>query len=210
MRPWLIPIVAACTSPRAPAPPAPVPAAEPRIEIRRGRAITVDGQHAAGEWSDAGRLDLAVEPGWIVPVRYKHDGGALLFAFENLASPRGDAFRYPEVMLDATHDGGITIGTDDFWFHASFRDCWSRGAVNDYKSCTPELPAWSANNYSSQDAAPAVVEIRIPLALVEIPLAARDLGLAIDVTDTARAYNMWPAGAQLAVPSTWGVAALVP
>jgi hypothetical protein len=211
MRAWVV--VLACGCSRSPCPvasPAPAPpTAEPRNEIRRGTPIVVDGRAGDGEWADAGTLALAVAPAWTVTARYKHDGEALLFAFANLGSPQRDAFRYPELLVDARRDGGIALGEDDFWFHASFRDCWSRGGVNDYKSCTPEAPDWTANNYVAQDAAPEVVELRIPFAMVGVQ-AGGEIGLALNVTDTQRAYHFWPSGGQLAVPSTWGAAKLAP
>lgn len=180
------------------------------IQITRGTPITVDGKAAPGEWADARSLQIETAPGWHVDVRYKHDGAALLFAFANLASPKRDAFRYPEIVLDIAHDGGPMMGKDDFWFHASFRDCWSSAGVNDYKSCVPEAPGWTANNYASQDAAPELIEIAIPFATLGLELAAKEIGIAFDVTDTMATWSFWPTRAQLAIPATWGRATIVP
>ena len=178
------------------------------ITIARGRAVTVDGRIGADEWADAASLAIETAPGWSVEARFKHDGTALLFAFTNLEQ-RG-AFRYPEVVLDVANDGGPMMGADDFWFHASFRDCWSTGKVNDYKSCVPEAPGWSANNYTSQDAAPPVIELAIPLATLALTSEPHELGIAFDVTDTMATWSFWPARAQLAIPATWGHARVVP
>ncbi|HEY5933209.1 MAG TPA: hypothetical protein VIU61_01165 [Kofleriaceae bacterium] len=202
-----------CSGPSIPAgpagpavPPADVPAA---IRITRGTPVTIDGKGGA-EWADAQSLAIETAPGWRVDVRYKHDGTSLLFAFGNLASAKRDAFRYPEVVLDIKHDGGPMMAGDDFWFHASFRDCWSAAGVNDYKSCVPEAGGWSANNYVSQDAAPELVEIAIPFAKLGLPTTQTEIGIAFDVTDTMETWSFWPSRAQLAIPATWGHATIVP
>ena len=182
---WLCVFLIACGStPPTPANPSPAPA--PReIVIRR----------------EAATLPLVVEPGWTSTVSYKHDGEKLVFTFDALGTDPN--FRYPEVMIDAKQDGGLVWGEDDWWFHASFRDCWSSGKYNDYKSCVNEAPSWSANNYTDQTKAPASIEIAIPVATIGSPKA---IGIALDLTDTQTKYAMWPAGAQLAVPATWGTA----
>ena len=204
-------IAAGCAGPAAPATsPPPMEPARSAIAIRHGTAITVDGKPTPGEWADADSLAIETAPGWRVDVRFKHDGSALLFAFANLASARRDAFRYPEIVLDVANDGGPMMGNDDFWFHASFRDCWSSAGVNDYKSCVPEAAGWSANNYASQDAAPEIIEIAIPFAKLALAPDSREIGLAFDVTDTMETWSFWPAGAQLAIPATWGHATIVP
>ena len=193
--------------PIEPTPAEPAPAA---IRITRGTPITIDGKAAGAEWADAQSLSIETGPSWRVDVRYKHDGTALLFAFSNLASARRDAFRYPEVVLDIAHDGGPMMGPDDFWFHASFRDCASSAGVNDYKSCVPEATSFSANNYVSQDAAPELIEIAIPFAKLGLQAGEKTIGIAFDVTDTMATWSFWPRHAQLAIPATWGAATIVP
>jgi hypothetical protein len=193
----------ATTAPKAPSGPE-------KIEVRRGAAVTVDGRAAPGEWDDAGEVKVEVAPGWTSTVRYKHDGTNLLVAFANLGSKAGDAFVYPEVVLDAKNDGGLVWGPDDWWFHASWADCWSHGSYNDYESCrSEEKPPFEANNYVDQRVAPEWIELQIPLSTVQLtPSSSFRLGFVL--TDTRREYMLWPARAQLGIPASWADARAVP
>ena len=170
----------------------------------------MDGQAAPGEWDDAGELTMEVAPGWTSRVRYKHDGQNLLVAFANLGSAAGDAFVYPEILLDAKNDGGLVWGPDDWWFHASWADCWSSGKYNDYESCrSEEKPPFEANNYTDQKAAPAWIEIQVPMSAVQLTPGA-PFRIAFVVTDTRREYFLWPQRAQLGIPASWADARALP
>ena len=78
---------------------------------------------------------------------------------------------------------------------------------NDYQSCIAEAPSWAANNYVDEKAAPAAIEVSIPLATLGLTPGTR-FGIAFDVTDTQRVWTMWPRAAQLAIPASWGAAQL--
>jgi hypothetical protein len=52
-----------------------------------------------------------------------------------------------------------------------------------------------------------VMEIRIALDKVGLR-SGRPFGLALDVTDTKTAWALWPAGAALGRPASWGRAVL--
>jgi len=206
------------TSPAAPAPAAEAaPAAGPgaplsgpaKIEIRKGAPIAVDGRAAPDEWDDAGTLEVEVAPGWMSTVRYKHDGTNLLVAFANLGSG-GGTFVYPELVLDAKNDGGLVWGADDWWFHASWADCWAHGSYNDYDSCRSEAkPPFEANNYTDQKVAPEWIELQIPLATVQVTPGSPFL-LAVGRTDTRREHRLGPVLAQLGIPASWADAVAVP
>jgi len=190
--------------------PAPKPVGPEKLEVRRGVAVTADGRAAPGEWDDAAELTIEVAPGWSSTVRYKHDGTNLLVAFANLGSKSGDAFVYPEVVLDPKNDGGLVWGADDWWFHASWADCWAHGSYNDYKSCNSGAkPPFEANNYTDQKVAPEWIELQIPMSTVQLaPGSSFRLGFV--VTDTRREYFLWPARAQLGVPASWADARALP
>ena len=194
-------VLAACSQAPQPAQPASIAANE--LVIPRGTAVEIDGKLGPDEWRDARLVTLAVEPGWSAMIRCKHDGTTLAFAFDSLR--RGEDARFPEIMFDAKHDGGLVWTADDWWFHASFRDCWSAGKYNDYTSCTAEAASFRANNYVDQNAAPAAIEITIPFATLGVA-SGQDVGIAFDLTDTQATWSMWPARAQLAVPASWGTA----
>ena len=200
-------LLAACSGAPKPATPAeqkgPPAPARTEIVIARGTAVVIDGVLDPDEWRDAKTVSLEVEPGWSATVRFKHDGTALAFAFDGLR--RGEDARYPEIMLDAKHDGGLVWTADDWWFHASFRDCWSAGKYNDYASCIAEAANFRANNYVDQNASPAAIEIAIPFATLGVA-SGQEVGIAFDLTDTMKTWSMWPARAQLAVPASWGTA----
>jgi len=180
-----------------------------KLEIRRGTPITIDGRAAQGEWDDAATLTVEVAPGWTSTVRYKHDGSNLLVAFANLGSGRG-TFVYPELVLDARNDGGLVWGADDWWFHASWADCWAHGSYNDYDSCRSEAkPPFEANNYVDRAQAPEWIELQIPMATVLLTPSSA-FRLAFVLTDTRREYSLWPARAQLGIPASWADARAVP
>lgn len=174
------------------------------FQIPFGRSIQVDGHPAAGEWDDAASLIVGVAPGWDVPVRVKHDGSNLLVAFSNLASPDGKSFRFPEVLIDIDGSGSAAWAADDWWFHASFRDCQSKGRPNDYSTCQKDAANWEANNYESTQRAPEVIELRIPFSTLGIePRPNVRIGIAFDVTDTRSVWNFWPVKAEMNSPGTW-------
>ena len=91
-----------------------------------------------------------------------------------------------------------------WWFHASATDCWSRGRFNDWTTCVDRAPSWNANNVHDFENPPALMELEIPLALLDLATdTATEIGIAFNVTDTADAYEFWPARATMADPSTW-------
>jgi len=180
-----------------------------KLAIRRGAPVTIDGRAAPAEWDDAGTLSVEIAPGWTSTVRYKHDGTNLLVAFANLGSGRG-TFVYPEVVLDAKNDGGLVWGPDDWWFHASWADCWAHGSYNDYESCRSEAkPPFEANNYTDQKVAPEWIELQIPMGTVLLTPGSA-FRMAFVLTDTRRDYSLWPIRAQLGIPASWADAVAEP
>jgi hypothetical protein len=172
------------------------------IELPRGRAPVVDGIISPGEWDDAAMVEIAVEPGWEVPVRVKHDGHALYVAFANLKP--GEAERYPEVLLAVrgTRDGAWT--TNDWWLHASYQDCEGQGVFNNYQ-CSPTKPGWEANNFPLDP--PGAIEFRISFDRIGFdPADVGEIGVAFNVTDTREVWSFWPRLATLEDPGSWAPA----
>lgn len=173
------------------------------IDIPSGRSpVVVDGVISPGEWDDAAVVEIAVEPGWNVPVRVKRDDRALYVAFANVKP--GEAERYPEVLLAVrgARDGAWTAS--DWWFHASYQDCEGQGVFNNYQ-CSPTKPGWEANNFPLEP--PGVVEIRISFDKIGLdPARAGEIGIAFNVTDTHEVWSFWPQGATLEDPGSWATA----
>jgi len=175
------------------------------IDIPRGRSPAVDGVLSPGEWDDAAVVEIAVEPGWNVPVRVKRDDHALYVAFVNVKPE--EAERYPEVLLSVrgTRDGAWTAS--DWWFHASYQDCEGQGVFNNYQ-CSPTKPGWEANNFPLEP--PGVVEIRISFDKIGLdPAGAAEIGIAFNVTDTREVWAFWPRTATLEDPGSWATARMV-
>lgn len=186
-----------------------------RLEIPKGKGITVDGAISAGEWDDARSMTIEVEPGWTVTVRYKHDASNLLFLFDGVHRPGTQGERapsmFPEVVVDARNLKSAAWQPGQWWLHTSFNDCEGNGEFNAYvrdgrRMCAPEKPGWSANNWPL---ARPVVEMQISFAKLGVRTGAV-FGLAVNVTNTSDAYRFWPPQAELARPATWGEAVLVP
>jgi hypothetical protein len=177
-----------------------------RLDIRKGRTPKIDGIATPGEWEDAGSVRIFVRQGWQVTVRYKHDGSNLYFGFTDMADPDKVLIRVPEVVFDMKNDKTPSWNEDDWWFHASGRDCHSQGRFNDYKTCMPEATGWEANNQRGM-VTPEIFEIRISYTYIGLkPGRGTKIGLAINVTDTKTSWNFWPQGATLEKPMSWGEA----
>jgi hypothetical protein len=171
----------------------------PRIVIRSGRGIEVDGVNSAGEWTDADSVMIHGGVIVAVTVHFKHDGANLLFAFTGFSNR---VTRVPEVLIDVNNTKELVWEQDHWWFHASGSDCWSSGRYNAYDTCVLETPAWQANNPHPPV---EMFELSIPLATIGLTAGSDTVvGIAFDVTDTSREWDMWPAGAQLGVPSSGG------
>ncbi len=171
------------------------------LELPRGGAIVVDGQISPGEWDDAAVVSISAGEGWSVPVHYKHDGEALLVAFEHLAA--GPTFAFPEIVVDVASDQATTWQDDDWWFHASATDCSSRGQYENYDNCTLEAADWQANN-SSQMMLADRVEFRLPFSTLGWTSIDRaDIGLAFRVSDTLGFSVHWPETATIESPVSW-------
>ena len=186
------------------------------LEIRKGSAVTLDGNIAAGEWDDAGKLDVKVSDSWTIAVRYKHDGGNLLFAFQPVQQQPGNRapMRFPEVLLDSANAKSSAWQPGQWWFHTSFSDCDADGEFNLYNRdgkflCAKQKPGWDGNNWPLQE--PYAVEMTISFAKVGVKAdAQRRIGLAFNLTDTQKLWSLWPASAKLESPASWGEAVIVP
>jgi CubicO group peptidase (beta-lactamase class C family) len=175
----------------------------PKIQIPRGRPINVDGVTDSNEWSDAGEVMIKADGEWLIPVRVKHDGENMLFAFLGL---RSGITRVPEIVIDTKHDKTTKWNEDDWWFHASGRDCAASGRFNDYTTCVLDAREWSATNVRGMTF-PVVMEVLIPMKLLGVA-PGHTIGIAFNVTDTRMVWRFWPAGAQLAQPASWAEAVI--
>jgi hypothetical protein len=175
------------------------------ITIAPGSTVQIDGTMTGGEWDDAGSMHIRVSAVYSIEVRFKHDGESLLFAFSGFQpSPT----RVPEVLLDVSNEKPFVWTTHQWWFHASGNDCWSQGRYNAWDTCVPESLEWEANNPPWPADA---FEMRIPLETLGLVLEEwTTIGISLNVTDTDRKWNMWPSGAQLGIPKSWGEAVIVP
>jgi hypothetical protein len=162
----------------------------PRVVIRSGTSVAVDGINSEGEWTDA---DSVIIHGSLpVTVHFKHDGANLLFAFTGFSRR---ITRVPEVLIDVDNTKGLFWEQNHWWFHASGSDCWSAGRYNAYDTCVRETVE--------------MFELSIPLETIGLTAGSNTVvGIAFDVTDTSREWDMWPTGAQLGVPRSWGEAVI--
>ena len=175
-----------------------------QIDIRYGNPAKIDGLVSDGEWDDAGFINIVLGSRNGPTVRFKHDGSNLYFAFTNISQDEG--IRVPEVTLDMDSDKSSDWRPDDWWFHASGRDCQSRGRHSDYSTCAKQSTEWEANNVQGMDF-PQAFEMRIPFTTIGLdPSNRKKIGIAFDITDTKKVWNFWPTNASLGNPSTWGEA----
>lgn len=118
--------------------------------------------------------------------------------------------RFPELLLDPRERRSESWQPGEWWLHSSFNLCEGNGEYNVYDrsgvfQCAKTKPGWSANHFPL--ASGSAMEIRISLAKLGLSSASGTrFGASIDLTDTQKYWVFWPAGAQLARPSTWGEA----
>lgn len=165
----------------------------------------IDGSVAPGEWENAAAVEVPILNGSKkVAVRLMHDSARLHIAFWGPLESAN--IRFPEVLIDVEHNKSAAWLPDDWWFHVSASDCEHQGQYGIYDSCAAERPNWTArNNFSPGLPKTDTVEIQIPFALPGIDLQQTDsIGIAFVATNTASAWDMWPAGANRLSPATWG------
>lgn len=171
------------------------------IIILKGTVPLIDGIISNGEWNDAEYKIINVNPLWDVQVFYKHSDSNLYFAFSNLVV-NGFGQRYPDILLDINNDKNIAWQNDDWWFHASYNDCEAQGSYNNWSSCIPDHPGWSANNFPLNE--PGIVEIEISYSKIGLQSQFNDtIGISFIVSDTYNDYHYYPAAASIDKPSTW-------
>jgi len=171
------------------------------LEIPRATAVTVDGVISPGEWDHAMRLEIVVAEQWIVTVYAQHDGKNLYLAYSGLK--REGQERYPEVLFDPDNGKTATWTPRQWWLHASYNLCESKGRPDDYRTCKPAQQGWTATRFPLQ----GVSEFAISLDKIGLSPGKR-FGFAFDVTDTHGRWSFWPHSARLNVPKTWQTAQL--
>lgn len=179
-------------------------AATPDIDVPAGSSPVIDATVSPGEWEDAGHATMTIATDWTVGVLFKHDGRHLYVAFTNLTGG-GDEL-YPEVLVGTVVEGQVWLPTDH-WFHTSYQDCDSSGRPNDYSTCAPARPGWTANNFPLSAGADVEMQISFERLGIE-PDPDRELRLAFAVTDTQTRWTLWPAAASLGSPAQWATARL--
>jgi hypothetical protein len=172
-------------------------------------SATIDGMESPLEWSTASKRTIQQAPGRTTTVSMQHDGSTLFVRFEgNLAS---SIIRFPEVLIDVNNDKSTSWDSNDWWFHVSATDCESNGTPADYSNCEAVRPTWKAEpNMSMSGQTIDTIEIAIPFNLIGVTKLPHHLGLALEVTNTATEWEYWPVDAQIANPSSWGEALLLP
>lgn len=173
-----------------------------QITIPQGNTISVDGRFSPGEWSDAADISLKLKAGPSIKVYFKHDAKNLYLAYcSNLLSTNN--VRCPEVLLDINNDKSTAWLGDDWWFHVSGTDCYSKGKYGDYTTCKAVQPDWEANNMSDPGFMDTV-EVIIPFKTMGVePVGIVTLGMCFVGTDTQMEWEYWPAGADKSKPSGW-------
>ncbi|HYG53195.1 MAG TPA: T9SS type A sorting domain-containing protein [Flavobacteriales bacterium] len=173
------------------------------LHIYSGTVPVIDGIISPGEWNDSDSCQIAISGSLKVTVRFKHDGSNLYFVYYNHLE---SAVRCPEVNLDINNSKSTSWQGDDWWFHASGTDCENNGAPNVYSDCLAVQPDWEAvPNFVSGGANEDTVEMRLPFSKIGFAYSGGidTIGLALDVTNTFSAWNMYPSTATVNDPSTW-------
>ncbi len=178
-----------------------------KIEIGTGKAITVDGKFSTDEWTDAKSLAIILDGGKEITVFYKHDNSNLYLAYcSNLMS--GNSVHLPEVMFDLNNDKSNSWMSDDWWFHVSATDCYSKGVYGDYSTCKLVQEDWEANNVMESNFKDTV-EIIIPFNTIGIdPSGIKTIGICFDGTDTQTEWKYWPSAADKSNPAGWAEATI--
>lgn len=176
-----------------------------KFEIPAGKPILIDGGFSAAEWSDAASIIIKLKSGTNITVYCKHDNENFNFAFcpDKKDAP---AMNFPEILLDMKNDKSSAWMTDDWWFHVSATDCYSKGKYGDYTTCLAEQKDWKANNFTDNDFRDTV-EITIPFTT--IGLEKKDsiaFGICLEVTNTQDRWEYWPAASDKSKPSGWAQA----
>jgi len=170
------------------------------FEIPYGTTPAIDGVLSETEWDDAECAIINVQANWPVTVYYKHNDSALFFCYSGLVGMFGQ--RYPDVMLDINNDKSADWMPDDWWLHASYNDCEGNGIYNDWTSCIPSHPGWTANNFPLSE--PGIVEMGISYSKIGLSFMCEDtLGISFEVSDTYTDYHYYPVNATIGNPSTW-------
>ncbi len=182
-------------------------------KIPKGSAPSIDGVLSLGEWSDAAQVSILVEPTWEVKVLLKHDAENLYLAFQGVE--HGGRRLYPEVMIDPELRRGERWSAGQLWLHVSQNLCEGSGEFNVYErngafQCAHMKSGWEANN--PPDGADAI-EVRVSFKKMGLATPnERIIGLALDVTDATgdatQLFRYWPESAEIAQPTTWGLALL--
>lgn len=178
-------------------------AAAPSV-IPSGSEVVIDGKMDRGEWDDA-LPHRITSSGRTILFRIKHDAASLLIGVELKNSGSGPV-RFPEILIDPRNDKSYLWQQDDWWFHVSATDCFHQGNHSEYTTCETDHAEWDAlPNFSTSASDPPVdsIEIRIPFETLGITLL-DTIGLSFDVTNTFNAWELWPDGASLDHPDTWG------
>ncbi len=182
------------------------------MRVPSGRAVAVDGVKSAAEWEDASMTQFTVAPGWNVRVFAKHDAQNLYFDFEGVT--HADSRLFPELLLDPRNFKSPAWQKGQWWLHVSNNLCEGNGAPNVYEKngksqCTRRKPGWDGNN--PPDEHTAIIEVKISFAKLGVGYApGMKIGLAFDLTDASSKADqktyLWPAGAKMDSPKTWGIA----
>ncbi len=175
-----------------------------------------------GEWDSAAHVELFFQDPQGDPVTVHvwlmHDGASLQLAYELTHGGNGAVFFAPELLLDASNDGGSSLGADDWWFHVSGSDCAARGRYDDYSVCTLNPVGWDTGPDARQREGRSIdaFEIRISFSTVGISVG-RQVGLGVQVLHSVAIAGVWthtrafwPTGGSPVNPATWQTAQLLP
>jgi hypothetical protein len=182
--------------------------------IPKGHAVKADGHVGATEWEDAETTSIAVEPGWTVRVRLKHDEENLYFLFENVK--HDDQRLFPEIFIDPEDRRSEKWERSQWWLHVSYNLCEGHGEPNVYRKngvflCAHQKEGWTANNPPRRNT--QSVEVTVSFAKLGIrPTPGLRIGLALAVTDAtgdeAQTWFFAPPTATVGSPKSWGEAVL--
>lgn len=174
------------------------------ITIAPGVSISPEGTIGAGEWADADSLHIRIDATHSVTVQFKHDNENLAVRFTGtaVASSQAEA----EVLFDLNNSKDSVWQADDLLLHVGFQDCEGVGRW-DSLSCGLLKRGWFANNLPVVK--PGIIEMKIAWSrLGLVPGKEAVIGVAFGLQTPDHSRVMWPDGADISSPVTWGTATI--
>ncbi|MCP4706689.1 MAG: hypothetical protein GY865_18995 [candidate division Zixibacteria bacterium] len=181
------------------------------LEIGPGTDVVINGLLQPGEWDDANEINFGIQDEIDISVKVKHANGYLLasYTYNFIGEPN---LCFPEICIDPDNEKGSAWDSNDWWFHVSGTDCEAQGTYFVWGDCTINQPDWwGVPNFALVSDPPilAYFEMKIPFSKLGVSVG-DSIGILFDVESIPTHYGLWPEGASMDSPQTWGTAELVP